>query len=135
MGRPAKSLRAHVQAGTFRARRDTHRALLLGAPLQWPVLASLQRRYKVMAKRCGGSPLHFTKRSKLVLEAGTSGAGSNTLRSFKLGGYVRISWRMTAILILRIKSRSMLANSPRLESSVSNPSTVEMTAAPCIAHA
>src|SRR5207248_7057378 len=31
--------------GTFRGRRDRHRALLLGPQLEWPVLASLQRRY------------------------------------------------------------------------------------------
>src|SRR4051794_15378153 len=44
-GRPAKSLRAHVQDGTFRARRHPHRALLLGPGLQWPAFASLQTRY------------------------------------------------------------------------------------------
>jgi phage terminase large subunit-like protein len=46
MARPAKSLDAHVREGTFRARRDTHRQLLTGPPLQWPALASLQARYQ-----------------------------------------------------------------------------------------
>jgi phage terminase large subunit-like protein len=44
-GRPAKTLLAHVQEGSFRARRDTHRRLLLGPPLKWPLFASLQVRY------------------------------------------------------------------------------------------
>ena len=46
MARPAKSLDAHVREGTFRARRDTHRQLLTGPPLQWPALASLLARYQ-----------------------------------------------------------------------------------------
>ena len=44
-GRPAKTLRSHVTEGTFRARRDTHRALLCGPPLTWPAFASLQARF------------------------------------------------------------------------------------------
>jgi phage terminase large subunit-like protein len=44
-GRPVKTLRAHVTEGTFRARRDTHRALLGGPPLTWRAFASLQARY------------------------------------------------------------------------------------------
>jgi Phosphodiester glycosidase len=56
----------------------------------------LARNYKVMAKRCGSSPLHYTKKSKVILESGTSGAGSNTLRGLKLGSAVRVSWRMMA---------------------------------------
>lgn len=45
MGRPAKSLRAHVTEGTFLGRRAAHRALLTGSPLQWPAFANLQTRY------------------------------------------------------------------------------------------
>ena len=45
MGRPAKTLRALVIEGTFRARREQHRELLTGPPLQWPLFASLQTRY------------------------------------------------------------------------------------------
>ena len=44
-GRPVKTLRAHVTEGTFRARRVSHRALMGGPPLPWPVFASLQARY------------------------------------------------------------------------------------------
>ena len=44
-GRTAKTLRAHVTQGTFRARRDSHRALLCGPPLPWPAFANLQARY------------------------------------------------------------------------------------------
>ncbi|HZU78186.1 MAG TPA: terminase TerL endonuclease subunit, partial [Dehalococcoidia bacterium] len=45
MGRPALSLLELVRRGTFIARRPTHRALLLGAPLPWPHFVSFQRRY------------------------------------------------------------------------------------------
>ena len=45
MARPTKTLRAHVVAGTFRARRVTHRDLLCGALLPWPAFANLQARY------------------------------------------------------------------------------------------
>ena len=45
-GRPTKPLRAHVTEGTFRARRISHRALLIGSPLPWPAFASLQARYQ-----------------------------------------------------------------------------------------
>jgi phage terminase large subunit-like protein len=44
-GRTAKTLRSHVTEGSFRARRTTHRALLCGPPLSWPVFASLQARF------------------------------------------------------------------------------------------
>src|SRR5439155_26870768 len=45
-GRPAKTLVQHVQEGTFRARRDTHRCLLIGAPLPWAGFAQLQARFR-----------------------------------------------------------------------------------------
>jgi phage terminase large subunit-like protein len=46
MGRPAKSLAAHVKDGSFRARRETHRALLPGPDLPWPAFASLQHAFR-----------------------------------------------------------------------------------------
>jgi phage terminase large subunit-like protein len=48
-GRPAKSLAQLVREGTFRARRDSHRELLLGAELPWPAFAALQRQFRVAA--------------------------------------------------------------------------------------
>ena len=38
-------LRAHVTEGTFRARLVSHRVLLSGSALPWPVFASLQARF------------------------------------------------------------------------------------------
>ena len=40
MSRPAKSLEQHVREQTFRARRETHRILLTGEPLQWHAFAA-----------------------------------------------------------------------------------------------
>jgi phage terminase large subunit-like protein len=45
-GRPSKTLRAHVQDGTFEAKRETHRALLEAHDVPWPALAALQQRYR-----------------------------------------------------------------------------------------
>ena len=45
MARPVKTLRSHVIEGTFRARRVSHRTLLLGPAVPWPALASLQARF------------------------------------------------------------------------------------------
>jgi hypothetical protein len=45
-GRPAKSLAAHLRDGTFRARRESHRALLLGPELPWQGFAVFQGRYR-----------------------------------------------------------------------------------------
>jgi len=45
-GRPNKGLVAHVRGETFRARRPSHRALLSGPDLPWPVFALLQKRYR-----------------------------------------------------------------------------------------
>jgi phage terminase large subunit-like protein len=45
VGRPAKKLARHVLDATFRARRDSHRELLLGAPLPWAGFAVLQQRF------------------------------------------------------------------------------------------
>src|SRR5438132_8368027 len=56
----------------------------------------LQRKLKVVAKRCGGNALRFTKKSKLILAAGTSGAGANTIKSLVVGKFVRMSWRLVA---------------------------------------
>jgi phage terminase large subunit-like protein len=46
MGRPAKTLAELVRDGSFRARRDTHRALLLGPDLPWEWGQLLQARYR-----------------------------------------------------------------------------------------
>lgn len=51
-GRPTKSLEAHVRDGSFRARRQGNRRLLLGPPLRWPRLAELQAEYA----RAGSEP-------------------------------------------------------------------------------
>src|SRR6266480_6307096 len=45
MGRPAKSLEAHIREGTFRARREPHEALLAGPAVRWALFADLQRQY------------------------------------------------------------------------------------------
>src|SRR2546425_11569515 len=45
-GRPAKSLLQHLREGSFRARRDTHRALLLGPAVPFAGFALLQQRYQ-----------------------------------------------------------------------------------------
>lgn len=46
MGRPAKTLAELVLDGTFRARRPTHSALLVGPDLPWEGFALLQARYR-----------------------------------------------------------------------------------------
>jgi phage terminase large subunit-like protein len=45
-GRPAKSLAQLVRDGSFRARREQHRALLLGPDLPYPGFALLQERFR-----------------------------------------------------------------------------------------
>ena len=46
MGRPAKTLAQLVRDGSFRARRDSHRALLFGPELSWPGFALLQQQFR-----------------------------------------------------------------------------------------
>jgi phage terminase large subunit-like protein len=46
MSRPPKSLAQLLRDGSFRARRDSHRALLLGPDLPYPAFALLQARYR-----------------------------------------------------------------------------------------
>jgi phage terminase large subunit-like protein len=46
MGRPAKTLVEHIHDGSFRARRASHRQLLLGPPVPWPAFAALQDQYR-----------------------------------------------------------------------------------------
>jgi len=90
MGRPAKTLAEHVRTGSFRARRDSHRDLLSGTPLEWAAFASLQNRFKAATSEPErrAIALSFERQvraaqqelQRRVTEAGGNGPAANPLR-------------------------------------------------------